>query len=876
MKEPSIGIIVPEHLKNGHLRHVAGVLDEEPPWVLRQLIPMISARVRIDDQVVQTLRELAANGPIVYALKYRNIYDLHFLRLRCAALGLPVPSFVFETSSAVTGSLSKFFKVWKAKLTGVLQEHKISAPADEKVLKEVFENNGAGAMFLVDEKTSRSRYVHPDSDPISILLDLQGRMAASIAIVPMFILYDRRQRKTIPPFWETFLGDSDNPGLFQRILQSFRKWTVPELLIGEPVHLVAEFEEFGAEKSWEELPFQVRQELIASINARIRVNRGPEKLSRTEIKERVLQDSRVQRAVREMASKEDSSDQKVRKMAESYVDEIAADQHLQVHHVLYYVLKWLFWKVFDGADLRESDFVRLKATNAEGSLIYVSCHKSHFDYLLIGFLSFINQMAIPYMAAGKNLSFWPIGPVLRNAGAFFIRRTFRGLGLYTHVFSAYLKVLVRESVNINFYIEGGRSRTGKLMAPRVGMLAFLLQTIEEGAVEDLNFVPTFIGYDQVPEEKSYLRELAGKEKEKESFLSFLRARDVLKKRFGKVYVRFHEPLSFRKFCKIAGYEIQPGVAFLRENRKVLQDFAYYLMYGIVRSGVVSPVDLTAAALISRGVDRISHDQLLSAAEHLSAVVEHGGFEFADTANSPESAIRNALRMFQARGFVTDEESAPSGGGGVYKITGSRRVNLDFYRNGMVNHVWPASLLAMILLSRGPEATLNVSDLSDEFELLKQMLSKELIFDPLASDKDILRDTLELFQGKGWVRAATESDSPHLETWPLECMAGVLWDLVEIYYLALAASENAEGVSQKEITKKMAVIASERRGESRLRLVPVLPVVPVGNALTKFSEMGILEYRSSRKYLGGVSDPEQRETLQNRLGLLLEPAFSVRD
>ena len=126
----------------------------------------------------------------------------------------------------------------------------------------------------------------------------------------------------------------------------------------------------------------------------------------------------------------------------------------------------------------------------------MSCHKSHLDYLLVGYLAFVNQMAIPYMAAGKNLSFWPVGPVLRNAGGFFIRRTFKGLGLYPHVFAAYLKVLVKEKVNINFYIEGGRSRTGKLLPPRVGMLAFLLQSVKEGSVKDLTFVPTFVGYDQ--------------------------------------------------------------------------------------------------------------------------------------------------------------------------------------------------------------------------------------------------------------------------------------------------------------------------------------------------------------------------------------------
>ncbi len=865
MNESDNGKTVPEHLRNGHFTHVAGILDKEPPWILRKLIPILSKQVRIDEEVVGKLRELQAAGPVVYAMKYRNIYDLHFLRMRFAELGLPVPSFVFDTSAAATGSFRKFFKVWGAALSGVIQEHRFPRPSQE-VLKEILENRGSAAVtFLVDEKTTRDRYVYPDSDPISILLDVQGRLFASIAIVPLIILYDRRRRNVVPSFWETFLGDPDNPGIVRRIATAFRTWTVPELLIGEPVHLVAEFEEFGSGPEWDELPVRVRQKLVDSINSRIRVNRGPEKLSRTETKERVLQDARVQRSVREMASKEGETEEKTKKLAESYVDEIAANQQLQIHHFLYYVLRALFAKVFDGVDSQTSDFAKLKKANAESSLIYVSCHKSHFDYLLVGYFSFINQMAIPHMAAGKNLSFWPIGPILRRGGAFFIRRTFRGLGLYTYVFTAYLKVLVREKVNINFYIEGARSRTGKLTPPRMGMLAFLLQTIEEGAVPDLTFVPTYIGYDRVPEEKSYLKELAGKEKEKESFWQFLQARAVLKKRFGKVYVRFRDPVSFVEFCSLAGHQVQPGSSFLKENRKLLQDFAYYLMYGIVRAAVVSHIDLTAAGLICRGAALVTRDELTQAVQCFWDVCHHEGFELSQTARDPEFAVRNALDSFVARGFLETGEGA-SNEDATFNVSQSKVPNLDFYRNGIVNCVWDSSLLAMILLSRGPEILENLSAMSEEFEFLKDLLSKELIVNPLQKTSDSLAEKIRFFREQNWIYSQGESVT--LRKTPLECLAGVLHDLIEIYYVALVASEDVQEVSQKELMKKMALLMEEARNKENPRLKPALAAVPVNNALTRYSELGILEYRTSRKFLTGVADHQQLTSVKNLLGSLL--------
>lgn len=870
--------VIPLHLRNGRFHHVAGVLDEEPPWLLRKLIPLLSANVQIDRQVVQTLRDLSLSGPLVYAMKYRSVYDLQFLRMRFADLGLPLPSFVFGMSAGDIGSFSKIIRVWKSRLDMVIHEHKHPSAVDEIAIKEILEGGGAGVMFLVDEKTSRSRYVHPDSDPLRILLDLQGRMAASIVLVPMSILYDRTPRRAIRPFWESFLGDPDMPGPLKRLLIAIRKWTVPELLVGEPVHLVGEFEEFGSDRSWDELPFDVRQKLIESINARIRVNRGPERLSRTEIKERVLQDSRLHRIVREKAIGEGTSEQKVRKKAESYIEEIAADQRIQGLHFLFYVLKWLFSKVFDGIDLEESAFAALKKVNAEGSLIYVSCHKSHFDYLLIGYLSFINQMAVPYMAAGKNLSFWPIGPILRNGGAFFLRRSFKGLGLYTHVFAAYVKALAREKVNINFYIEGGRSRTGKLMPPRVGMLAFLLQAVEEGAVEDLTFIPTFIGYDQIPEERSYLRELAGRDKQAESFLSVIRAREILNRSFGKVYVRFHEPISFRTFCRNSAVGVDLTNMSVKENRKLLHDFAYYLMHGIVRAGVVTPIELAAAGLVCMRKHRVSRELFFNSVGYFSTMLTRGGYAFAESLVNQEAGIEQALGLFRYRGFVTLEPPSAPGDEIVYIIDEQKRANLEFYRNSLVNCLWSASFLSILLTQDSPAADGISFGMREEFQLLRQICSKELIVDPLTEDDEIRDKTLGWFHEEGWVRLEGEDRISVVNREPLESLRGIVSDILEIYYLALVASETVEqsGVGLKELMKRIMKIAQELRGSDESCPLPSLSSVTVANALARFAEMGVFEYRPSRKYLVAVTDTAQRATLKEFLARMLRKKVSGLD
>ncbi len=151
-------------------------------------------------------------------------------------------------------------------------------------------------------------------------------------------------------------------------------------------------------------------------------------------------------------------------------------------------------------------------------------------------------MPVPLVAAGSNLSFWPMGPLFRSGGAFFIRRTFSGAILYSKVFAEYIHKLLEEGFNIEQFIEGGRSRTGKLLMPKLGLLSILLNAYKNGACEEMIIVPIYIGYDRVLEETSYLQELEGGQKEPETLRGVIKARKFLKKRYGKIYIEFNEPI----------------------------------------------------------------------------------------------------------------------------------------------------------------------------------------------------------------------------------------------------------------------------------------------------------------------------------------------
>ena len=230
----------------------------------------------------------------------------------------------------------------------------------------------------------------------------------------------------------------------------------------------------------------------------------------------------------------------MRKKAGAYFDEIAADFNMTYIQFFHLSLTWFFNRLFDGIDVDMESLAHVREWARKGPLVYVPSHKSHIDYLALNYILHNYNMHIPRVAAGKNLAFWPMGHVFRKSGAFFIRRTFRGANLYREVFNRYIKALIEEGHPLEFFIEGGRSRSGKLILPKIGFLTILLQAYQEGYCRDMIFVPASISYDRILEEKAYLKEMAGGVKEKENFRQVIQARHFLKRRYGKIYIRFGE------------------------------------------------------------------------------------------------------------------------------------------------------------------------------------------------------------------------------------------------------------------------------------------------------------------------------------------------
>jgi len=225
-------------------------------------------------------------------------------------------------------------------------------------------------------------------------------------------------------------------------------------------------------------------------------------------------------------------------------DKIAANFRWWIIEVLNFVLKPLWTRIYSGVDVRPEDLERIRTAMRQGAAVLVPSHKSHFDYLLLSWVFYQHDLIVPHVVAGMNLAIWPVSLVLRGAGGFFVKRSFSGDRVFPAVFSRYLRELIRQDYPVEFFIEGGRTRSGKLMPPKLGVLGMVFEASELRRHEQkVSLLPIAFAYEQVAEEQAYARELGGEEKKAESVGQLVKARSVLSRRFGQVYLRVGEPID---------------------------------------------------------------------------------------------------------------------------------------------------------------------------------------------------------------------------------------------------------------------------------------------------------------------------------------------
>ena len=327
---------------------------------------------------------------------------------------------------------------------------------------------------------------------------------------------------------------------------------------------------------------------------------GPDLSHRRTMVNQILQARSVQAAIsREMQVNKLSEAQAWAK-ARGYAYEIAADFSYPFVRFMERLLMRLWDRLYEGVEIGHVEQVKTSAE--QGEIVYVPCHRSHIDYLLLSYVVYRRGLMCPHIAAGINLNLPFIGPFLRRGGAFFLRRSFRDNPLYAAVFNKYLSLNLSKGVPIEYFIEGGRSRTGRLLPAKPGMLSMTVRSYLRRPTGPLTFIPVYFGYERLLEGESYISELSGQPKKRETLLGLLKSMKALRSRFGKVYVNFGEPIVLGTLLdeKVPDWrgQVQEPEDKPAWTQSLVRDLGDRILTGINGAAAVNPVNLVATALLS--------------------------------------------------------------------------------------------------------------------------------------------------------------------------------------------------------------------------------------------------------------------------------------
>ncbi len=379
------------------------------------------------------------------------------------------------------------------------------------------------------------------------------------------------------------------------------------------------------------------------------------------------------------------------KSAREFALEIASDYTYSVIRAFALFLAWVWNKVYDGVEVHNFDRV---TTVAPGhGIVYVPCHRSHIDYLLLSYIIFNRGLMVPHIAAGANLNLPVVGSILRRSGAFFLRRKLKGEPLYATVFLEYLHLMIDRGFPLEYFIEGGRSRSGRMLAPKAGILAMTVQSFVRSRSRPLVFVPVYIGYEKLMEGKSYIAELHGRPKKSESLLGLIGAVRLLKRNFGKVHVNFGPPLALAEFLDLQhpSWRDETFDTHAPWLRGAVDATALKLARSINALAVINPVNLVAVTLLSTPKHAADLRLLQKQIEHVQSLLTEA--PWAESIIPCELPAAEAIAYARKLDMVQCQEHPL---GDIIRADEQQAALLAYFRNNVLHLLALPALLACLV------------------------------------------------------------------------------------------------------------------------------------------------------------------------------------
>lgn len=837
----------------------------EPGALLRWLYRRFFSKLHVDAGFESTVRQAAERGTVVYVLRSLSFLDYACLNFFTGKLGLPALRFVNDLGQLPFRSVWRWLKYRLGRKERELGE-----------LEAVVEARGSPLLFLKRPphrfKVAPRGLAFP-ADHIAALVGLQRTTERPLLLVPHTFVWGKRPERQDKSLVDAIFGPQEWPGRVRMALQFLFNFQNAILRVGQPLDLKA-FVDANLTEPNAVIASKIRFTLLKRLERERRVILGPPLRSPERVRGEILRLPAVRTRIAEVAKVQKKPISLLEKRAVKTVREVEARMNFSVLAVMARVFDVVWNRIFAGVELDRAGLERVREASRKGPLVLMPSHKSHADYLVLSHAFYDHDLAPPHIAAGINLAFFPLGGLLRRCGAFFLRRTFRGDALYATIFRAYVQNLLAQRTSLEFFVEGTRSRTGKLLPPKVGLLGIVFDAACELPRLRPQIVPVSISYSRIIEERSYLRELSGAEKEPEGLSSLLRAPRVLRARYGRVHIDFGEIIDLGVFLAAHGFDARTAGESAR--RELVHNLAHQVVWRIDQATVVTVSSLLAAVLLSstrRGMERV---RLLDVASRLCRHLEAQGARFASVVRDRAGdlrveAIDEGIGLLAKAGMIS---VFGTGDDTIYQVPPQRRLALDYFKNTLLHHFVPVALVATAALAPGAEP-LDDETLRLRVKELSRLFKHEFMFRADASFDEIFRTTVERLENAGHL---TDAGGRVLRAGSddLPLFAALLASFLESYRLAARALDMVRGktIGKKELVRRTLALGDRLFLAGGIERAEALSKPVLESAFAAFVDMGVLQgardrgpYRLTPEY----DSPEAIGALQDRIGQYLRPA-----
>lgn len=397
---------------------------------------------------------------------------------------------------------------------------------------------------------------------------------------------------------------------------------------------------------------------------------GPDLSHRRTLMDQLIASPEVKQAITETALNKGIKNTEAEKQAEQSIDAIVADFSPATARILNHLIHFLLHRLFSRINLQGLDQIQQLALTH--NLVYLPCHRSHLDYILLSWLLYRHGLMVPHVAAGDNLNIPIIGSILRRGGAIFMRRSFKDDPLYAVIFRQYLTLMLHRGHSIEYFIEGGRSRSGRLLTAKAGLLKMTLEAWQQEPHKPLALIPVSISYDRLVESQSYQKELSGGRKSKENLLSTLKSLRILFQRYGEVSISFGETLKLTREQHLSNSP--PSASSI--GREIIER--------INQAFSASQMSLIASILLSAPHQQMREAELNERLTELTTWLSDSGVS--TPLDSPQNWIEQAAFREQI-----------SRGQNAIALTSDQAAELTFYRNMLMHQLILPGLI--LLFSR---------------------------------------------------------------------------------------------------------------------------------------------------------------------------------